>query len=72
MRLELSINSYNLLNNTNFTDMSGNLGTLVSNGNFQPNYYFGKTTSTFGSANFTPFYLYGGARTIQFSAKFVF
>jgi hypothetical protein len=72
MRLELSINAYNLLNNTNFADMDGSLGTLVSNGNFQPNSYFGKATSTFGSANFTPFYLYGGARTIQLSAKFVF
>lgn len=72
MRLELSINAYNLLNNTNFADMSGNLGTLVSNGNFQSNSYFGKTVSAFGSTNFTPFYLYGGARTIQLSAKFVF
>jgi len=72
MRLELSINAYNLLNNTNYAEMRGNLGTLISNGNFQPNQYFGKTTSTFGSANFTPFYLYGGARTIQLSAKFIF
>ncbi len=72
MRLELSINAYNLLNNTNFADMNANLGNLVSNGNFQPNSYFGKTNSTYGSANFTPFYLYGGARTIQFSARFVF
>jgi hypothetical protein len=52
--------------------MSGNLGTLFQNGNFQPNNFFGKTVSTYGSSNFTPFYLYGGARTIQFSAKFVF
>ena len=72
MRFELAINAYNLLNNTNFADLSGNLGTLHSNGTFQPNNYFGKTTATFGSANFTPFYLYGGARTIQLSAKFVF
>ncbi len=72
MRLELSINAYNLLNNTNFGDMNANLGNLVSNGNFQPNSYFGKTNSTYGSANFTPFYLYGGARTIQLSARFVF
>lgn len=71
-RLELGINVYNVLNRTNFADMSGNLGTLFSNGNFLPNEYFGKTTSTFGSGNFTPFYLYGGARTIQFSARFVF
>lgn len=72
MRLELSVNAYNLLNNTNFADMNGSLGTLVSTGNFQPNSYFGKAASTFGSTNFTPFYLYGGARTIQLSAKFVF
>ncbi len=70
--LELSINAYNLLNNTNFADPSGSLGTLFPNGNFQPNNYFGKTTTIFGSTNFTPFYLYGGARTIQVSAKFVF
>jgi Ca-activated chloride channel family protein len=72
MNLELSIQAYNLLNNTNFADMSGSLGTLNSNGNFQPNNYFGKANSTFGSGNFTPFYLYGGARTVQISAKFVF
>ena len=72
MRLELAINAYNLLNNTNFADVSGNLGTVGSNGIVQPNNYFGRTTSTFGSGNFTPFYLYGGARTVQLSAKFVF
>ncbi len=72
MRLELSINAFNLLNNTNFADVSGSLGTVGSNGTIQPNSYFGQTTSTFGSGNFTPFYLYGGARTIQLSAKFVF
>jgi Ca-activated chloride channel family protein len=72
MRLELAISAYNLLNNTNFADMSGNLGTLFPNGNFLENEYFGGATSVFGSANFTPFYLYGGARTVQFSAKFVF
>jgi Ca-activated chloride channel family protein len=72
MRLELAISAFNLLNNTNYADMSGNLGTLFSNGNFLENEYFGKTTAVFGSANFTPFYLYGGARTIQLSAKFVF
>lgn len=72
MRLEIGINAYNLLNNTNYADMSGNLGTQFSSGEFQPNYYFGRSFSTFGSANFTPFYLYGGARTVQLSAKFVF
>lgn len=72
MRLELAISAYNVLNKTNLADMSGNLGTLFQNGNFLPNPYFGKATSVFGGANFTPFYLYGGARTIQLSAKFVF
>jgi len=72
MRLEIAINAYNLLNNTNYADMSGNLGTQFSSGEFQPNYYFGRSLSTFGSANFTPFYLYGGARTVQLSAKLVF
>jgi Ca-activated chloride channel family protein len=70
--LRLTMEVFNVLNNTNFADMSGNLGTLAANGNFLPNGYFGKTASSFGSQNFTPFYLYGGARTIQFSAKFVF
>lgn len=72
MSLNLTIQALNLLNNTNFADMSGNLGTLFSSGIFQPNNYFGQATSTFGSSNFTPFYLYGGARKIQLSAKFVF
>jgi hypothetical protein len=72
MRLELAVSAYNVLNNTNFADMSGSLGTVFQNGLLLENAYFGKTTSTFGSANFTPFYLYGGARTIQLSAKFIF
>jgi hypothetical protein len=63
---------FNLLNNTNFADMNGNLGMLSAAGSLQPNNYFGKTTSTFGSRNFTPFYLHGGARSLQFSARFVF
>ncbi|HEY0049334.1 MAG TPA: TonB-dependent receptor [Pyrinomonadaceae bacterium] len=70
--LRLTMEVFNVLNNTNFADMSGNLGTLAANESFLPNSYFGKSASTFGSQNFTPFYLYGGARTIQFSAKFVF
>ena len=72
MRLELAVSAYNVLNNTNFADMSGTLGTLFPNGSLVENAYFGRTTSVFGSTNFTPFYLYGGARTIQLSAKFVF
>ncbi len=70
--LQLSINAFNLLNNTNFADVGGSLGTQFSPTDFQPNNYFGQPTSTFGSGSFTPFYLYGGARTIQISAKFVF
>lgn len=70
--LNLSINTYNLLNNTNLADANGNLGTIFSNGNFQPNSYFGRAVETYGNGSFTPFYLYGGARTIQFTAKFVF
>jgi hypothetical protein len=71
-RLELGIAAFNLLNNTNFANMSGSLGTLFSNGSFLPNEYFGRPTATFGGGSFTPFYLYGGARTIQLSAKFIF
>lgn len=72
MSLKLTVQAFNLLNNHNLADMSGQLGTLMPNGNFVPNSYFGRSVSTFGSNNFTPFNLYGGARTIQFSAKFVF
>ena len=70
--LSLSINAFNLLNNTNFADVSGSLGTRFSPTAFQSNNYFGQPTSTFGSGSFTPFYLYGGARRLQISAKFVF
>ncbi|HEX8734961.1 MAG TPA: TonB-dependent receptor [Pyrinomonadaceae bacterium] len=70
--LRLTMEVFNVLNNTNFADMSGNLGTVSEGGNFLPNSYFGQTVSTYGSQSFTPFHLYGGARTIQFSAKFVF
>jgi Ca-activated chloride channel family protein len=70
--LRLKMQVLNLLNNTNFADMNGNLGTRDADGSFVPDNYFGQTTSTFGGNSFTPFYLYGGARTIQFSAKFVF
>lgn len=72
MRLELGISAYNVLNNTNPADFNANLGTQSANGSFQPNYYFGKSVSNFGSPNVTPFYLYGGARTLQLSARFVF
>ena len=72
MNLNLTVQSFNLLNNHSFADMNGNIGTQFSNGNFVPNSYFGKPVSTFGSGNFTPFYLDGGARTVQVSAKFVF
>ncbi len=72
MRLELGISAFNVLNSTNFADMSGILGTQFANGSLLENEYFGRATSVFGSSNFTPFYLYGGARTIQLSAKFVF
>lgn len=70
--LKLAVNAFNFLNNTNFADMSGNLGTLQSNENYLPNPFFGKPISLFGNGGFTPFYLYGGARTVQFSAKFSF
>ena len=70
--LRLKIEVFNLTNRPNFADADGNLGTIFDGGNFQPNTYFGQTTSTFGSNNFTPFYLYGGARSVQLTAKFVF
>ena len=70
--LRLTMQVFNVLNNTNFADTNGNLGTQASGGNFVPDNYFGQTTSVFGGNSFTSFYLYGGARTIQFSARFVF
>ena len=72
MRLELGISAFNVLNKTNFADMSGVLGTVYPNGSLLENEYFGRAVTTFGSSNFTPFHLYGGARTIRLSAKFVF
>lgn len=72
MNVKLSFQALNLLNNTNFADRNNNLGTIDADGNLVKNSYFGQTTSTFGSQNFTPFYLYGGARILQFSAKFEF
>lgn len=68
----LEVRAFNLLNKTNFSNMNGNLGTIFSDGSFVQNSYFGRAVTTVGSEDFTPFYLYGGARTIQISAKFVF
>ncbi|MBS1797627.1 MAG: TonB-dependent receptor [Acidobacteria bacterium] len=72
MQFELGIKAYNLLNNTNFAEPDNSLGTVFPDGSFRPNPYFGRPTTTFGSGGFTPFYLYGGARTLQLSVKFVF
>lgn len=70
--VELKIEAFNLLNNTNFADSDGNLGTLFADAGFVPNNYFGQSLSTYGGRTFTPFYLYGGPRSLQFSAKFQF
>ncbi len=70
--LRLMMEVFNLTNKTNFADFEGNLGTFKSNGDFQANPYFGQTISTFGGNNFAPFYLYGGARTVRLTARFVF
>jgi outer membrane receptor protein involved in Fe transport/uncharacterized protein YegL len=64
--------AFNVLNTVNYENMSGNLGTRFPDGTFLPNYYFGKTVASLGSGSYSPFYLYGGARTIQLSAKLVF
>lgn len=64
--------AFNVLNTVNHENMSGNLGTRFPDGTFLPNYYFGKTVASLGSGSYSPFYLYGGARTIQLSAKLVF
>ena len=70
--LELKIEAFNLLNNTNFSDSDGNLGALFADASFVPNHYFGQSLSTYGGRTFTPFYLYGGPRSVQVSAKFRF
>lgn len=70
--LRLSVEGYNVLNTVNFENMESSLGTRFQNGTFQPHYYFGKTVASLGSGGFAPFFLYGGPRTIQFSARFAF
>jgi hypothetical protein len=70
--LQIKAEALNILNTVNYENMSGSMGTRFQDGTFLPNYYFGKTMGTLGSDGFTPFYLYGGARTVQLSAKFVF
>lgn len=72
MRVELGLNIRNVLNQTNFADMSGNLGTRMPNGDFRPNNYFGRPVSTSGSNGFTPFYIHGGPRSAEFTLRFVF
>ncbi|MGD9587814.1 MAG: VIT domain-containing protein [Pyrinomonadaceae bacterium] len=71
-RLRLVIEVFNVLNTTNFADPDGSLGTLYPSGDFFPNRYFGQTTGSYGGRDFSSFYLYGGGRTIQLSAKFDF
>lgn len=71
-QLRISAEAHNLLNNVNYENMNGSLGTVFQDGTYLPNYYFGKAASTLGSGGFTPFYIYGAARTLQLSAKFIF
>jgi hypothetical protein len=70
--LELKIEAINLLNSTNFADPSGNLGSQFGDAGFAPSRYFGQSVGTYGGQTFTPFYLYGGPRSLQMSAKFSF
>jgi hypothetical protein len=70
--LLLKIEAINLLNTTNFADMEAELGTVHADGSFRPSYFFGQSLGTFGGKGFLPFYLYGGARNVQLSAKFTF
>lgn len=73
--LRFSIEAFNLLNNRSLADTNGfpsQLATLFPNGAVVANSTFGQVTNVLGGNNFTPFYLYGGARNIQLSAKFVF
>jgi Ca-activated chloride channel homolog len=71
-RLSIKAEALNLLNTVNYENMSGSLGTRFQDGTFLPNHYFGKTMATLGSDGFSQLYLYGGARTLQLSAKFIF
>lgn len=70
--LRLAVEAYNVLNTVNYENMDGSLGTRFQDGTFQPNYYFGRAAASLGSGSFTPLYLYGGPRTLQLSARFVF
>ena len=71
-RLYLSVRVLNALNTVNLGEIDGRLGTLYGDGEFLENPYFGKTLSTLGSGDFSTFYLYGGPRTVQLTAKFSF
>jgi Ca-activated chloride channel family protein len=70
-KLYLSVRVMNALNTVNLGEIDGRLGTLYRD-EFAANPYFGQTVSTLGSGDFSPFYLYGGPRTVQLSAKFSF
>jgi len=70
--LLLKMEFINVLNTANLADMQSNLGIQYSSGNLVPNYYVGQSIGTFGGRGFLPFYLYGGPRNIQLSAKFEF
>lgn len=70
--LHLSVAAYNVLNTVNYAEPERNLGTLMADGSFVPNYLFGRTIASYGSGGFNAFYSYGGPRTIQLQARFVF
>jgi len=70
--LLLKMEVINLFNNANFADMEASLGTTYSGTELRQSHYFGRSLGTVGGASFVPFYLYGGARNIQLSAKVAF
>lgn len=70
-KLYLSVRVLNALNAVNLGEIDGRFGTLYGE-EFAPNPYFTRTVSTLGSGDFSPFYLYGGPRTVQLTAKFSF
>lgn len=71
-KVYLSLRVLNALNTVNLGEIDGRLGTLYGDEEFHVNPYFGRTVSTLGSSDFSSFYLYGGSRTVQLTAKFSF
>lgn len=67
---------FNAFNHPNFTNPSGNLGSLTTSGRFQPNANFGKSLSMLATglsaSGFSSLYQPGGPRSVQLTMKIIF